>query len=63
MIQRLVPAKHDRGWGRVIWIGGGLAWQTIPMKQDYNVSFVARHNLAVSLVIEFKDFGITLNIG
>ncbi|WP_321880575.1 SDR family NAD(P)-dependent oxidoreductase [Paraburkholderia bannensis] len=62
MIQRLVPAMRERGWGRVIQIGGGLASQPIPMQPDYNASLAARHNLAVSLARDLKDSGVTSNI-
>jgi len=40
---------RERGRGRVIQIGGGLAQQPIPMQPDYNASLAARHNLAVRL--------------
>lgn len=62
MIQRLVPAMREAGWGRVIQIGGGLAGQPIPMQPDYNASLAARHNLAVSLARDLKDSGVTSNI-
>lgn len=62
MIRSFVPAMRDRGWGRVIQIGGGLAGQPIPMQPDYNASLAARHNLAVSLARELKNSGVTSNI-
>lgn len=62
MIQRLVPTMRERGWGRVIQIGGGLAGQPIPMQPDYNASLAARHNLAVSLARDLKNSGVTSNI-
>jgi 3-oxoacyl-[acyl-carrier protein] reductase len=62
MIQRLVPRMRERGWGRVIQIGGGLAQQPIAMQPDYNASLAARHNLAVSLARELKDSGVTSNV-
>jgi 3-oxoacyl-[acyl-carrier protein] reductase len=62
MIHRLVPQMRERGWGRVIQIGGGLAQQPIPMQPDYNASLAARHNLAVSLARELKDSGVTSNV-
>jgi NAD(P)-dependent dehydrogenase (short-subunit alcohol dehydrogenase family) len=61
MIQRLVPPMRERGWGRVIQIGGGLAGQPIPMQPDYNASLAARHNLAVSLARDLKNTGVTSN--
>ena len=62
MIQRLVPTMRERGWGRVIQIGGGLAGQPVPMQPDYNASLAARHNLAVSLARDLKDTGVTSNV-
>jgi NAD(P)-dependent dehydrogenase (short-subunit alcohol dehydrogenase family) len=62
MIQRLVPAMRERGWGRVIQIGGGLAQQPMPMQSDYNASLAAHHNLAVSLARELKGSGVTSNV-
>ncbi|MFP3505107.1 SDR family NAD(P)-dependent oxidoreductase [Burkholderia sp. SIMBA_062] len=62
MIQRLVPAMRERGWGRVIQIGGGLAGQPVSMQPDYNASLAARHNLAVSLARDLKDSGVTSNV-
>jgi NAD(P)-dependent dehydrogenase (short-subunit alcohol dehydrogenase family) len=62
MIHRLVPAMRERGWGRVITIGGGLSIQPMSMQPHYNASLAARHNLAVSLARELKDTGVTSNI-
>ncbi|KVM69239.1 MULTISPECIES: SDR family NAD(P)-dependent oxidoreductase [Burkholderia] len=61
MIQRLVPTMRERGWGRVIQIGGGLAGQPVPMQPDYNAALAARHNLAVSLARDLADSGVTSN--
>ncbi|HEY4457068.1 MAG TPA: SDR family oxidoreductase [Pseudonocardiaceae bacterium] len=62
MIQRLVPGMRQRGWGRVIQIGGGLASQPTQAQPDYNASLAARHNLAVSLARELKGTGVTSNV-
>jgi NAD(P)-dependent dehydrogenase (short-subunit alcohol dehydrogenase family) len=62
MIQRLVPGMRERGWGRVIQIGGGLSSQPMAMQPHYNASLAARHNLAVSLARELKDTGVTSNV-
>ncbi|MBO3679445.1 SDR family NAD(P)-dependent oxidoreductase [Streptomyces sp. NEAU-YJ-81] len=62
MIQRLVPGMRERGWGRVIQIGGGLASQPMPEQPHYNATLAARHNLAVSLARELKDTGVTSNV-
>lgn len=62
MIHRLVPAMRERGWGRVITIGGGLALQPIAVQPDYNASLAARHNLALSLARELSGSGVTSNV-
>lgn len=62
MIQRFVPGMRERGWGRVIQIGGGLAGQPGAALPDYNASLAARHNLAVSLARDLRSTGVTSNI-
>jgi 3-oxoacyl-[acyl-carrier protein] reductase len=62
MIERLVPKMRERGWGRVITIGGGLALQPVESLPHYNATLAARHNLAVSLARELKHSGVTSNI-
>ncbi|MFJ8363797.1 SDR family NAD(P)-dependent oxidoreductase [Streptomyces sp. NPDC093984] len=62
MIQHLVPAMRERGWGRVVTIGGGLASQPMNTHPQYNATLAARHNLAVSLARELKGTGVTSNI-
>lgn len=62
MITRFVPAMRERGWGRVIQIGGGLAGQPISSLPDYSATLAARHNLAVSLARELQGSGVTSNI-
>jgi NAD(P)-dependent dehydrogenase (short-subunit alcohol dehydrogenase family) len=62
MIQRLVPAMRERGWGRVVTIGGGLGGQPMNTHPQYNATLAARHNLAVSLARELKGTGVTSNV-
>jgi NAD(P)-dependent dehydrogenase (short-subunit alcohol dehydrogenase family) len=62
MIQHLVPAMRERGWGRVVTIGGGLASQPMNTHPQYNATLAARHNLAVSLARDLKGTGVTSNI-
>ncbi|MEU6548458.1 SDR family NAD(P)-dependent oxidoreductase [Streptomyces sp. NPDC046859] len=61
MIRRLVPAMRERGWGRVIQIGGGLASQPMAGQPHYSATLAARHNLAISLARELKGTGVTSN--
>jgi NAD(P)-dependent dehydrogenase (short-subunit alcohol dehydrogenase family) len=62
LTQRLVPQMRERGWGRIIQIGGGLAQQPLESYPHYGAALAARHNLAVSLARELKDTGVTSNI-
>lgn len=62
MIHRFVPGMRDRGWGRVVTIGGGLAIEPLGMQPHYNATLAARHNLAVSLARELGGTGVTSNI-
>ncbi|MFE2910856.1 SDR family NAD(P)-dependent oxidoreductase [Kitasatospora indigofera] len=62
MIQHLVPAMRERGWGRVVTIGGGLASQPMNTHPQYNATLAARHNLAVSLARDLKGTGVTSNV-
>jgi NAD(P)-dependent dehydrogenase (short-subunit alcohol dehydrogenase family) len=62
MIQHLVPAMRERGWGRVVTIGGGLALQPMNTHPQYNATLAARHNLAVSLARELRGTGVTSNV-
>lgn len=62
MIRHLVPGMRERGWGRVIQIGGGLALQPAALQPHYNATLAARHNLTVSLARELAGSGVTANI-
>ncbi|GAA4669198.1 MULTISPECIES: SDR family NAD(P)-dependent oxidoreductase [Amycolatopsis] len=62
MIRHLVPGMRERGWGRVITIGGGLAIQPMNAHPQYNATLAARHNLAVSLARELRGTGVTSNV-
>lgn len=62
MIHRIVPAMRERGWGRVITIGGGLATQPGASLPEYNATLAARHNLTVSLARSLAGSGVTANV-
>ncbi|MBW4718296.1 SDR family NAD(P)-dependent oxidoreductase [Saccharothrix obliqua] len=62
MIHAFVPGMRERGWGRVVQIGGGLAVQPMPMQPQYSAALAARHNLAVSLARDLKGTGVTSNV-
>jgi 3-oxoacyl-[acyl-carrier protein] reductase len=61
MIERLVPAMRQQGWGRVIQIGGGLAIQPTGDYPHYTATLAARHNLTVSLARDLAGTGVTAN--
>ncbi|MFF3753470.1 SDR family NAD(P)-dependent oxidoreductase [Streptomyces sp. NPDC002018] len=62
MIRAFVPGMRERGWGRVIQIGGGLSIQPMSMQPQYCAALAARHNLAVSLARDLKGTGVTSNV-
>jgi 3-oxoacyl-[acyl-carrier protein] reductase len=62
LINHLVPGMRDRGWGRVITIGGGLALQPTALQPHYTATLAARHNLTVSLARELAGSGVTANV-
>ncbi|BBX06883.1 SDR family NAD(P)-dependent oxidoreductase [Mycolicibacterium aichiense] len=62
MIGQLVPGMRQRGWGRIIQIGGGLAVQPVAEQPHYSATLAARHNLTVSLARELSGTGVTANI-
>jgi 3-oxoacyl-[acyl-carrier protein] reductase len=62
LAQGLIPQMRERGWGRIVQIGGGLAQQPLETYPHYGAALAARHNLAVSLARELKDSGITSNV-
>lgn len=61
LVKELVPAMRDRGWGRVVQIGAGLAIQPLAEQPHYNAAMAARHNLAASLARELASTGVTSN--
>lgn len=62
MVQRLLPSMKEKGWGRIIHIGGGLGIQPFAGHPHYNATLAARHNLSVSLARELSNTGITSNV-
>jgi NAD(P)-dependent dehydrogenase (short-subunit alcohol dehydrogenase family) len=62
MIDRLVPPMRERGWGRVVQIGGALAQQPIATMPEYSATLAARHNLAGSLARDLAGTGVTSNV-
>ncbi|MGP4020503.1 SDR family NAD(P)-dependent oxidoreductase [Saccharopolyspora sp. 5N708] len=61
LIQRLVPAMRERGWGRVIQIGSVTGSLPSASQPHYNATNAARENLSQSLARELRESGVTSN--
>ncbi|WP_432943832.1 SDR family NAD(P)-dependent oxidoreductase [Kribbella sp. CA-253562] len=61
LIERLVPAMRERGWGRVIQIGSVIGSLPSARQPHYGASNAARENLAASLARELSGTGVTSN--
>lgn len=61
LIRLLVPKMKEAGWGRVINISTGFAWQPIAQVPEYSATKAAVTNLTVSLAKELDRTGITVN--
>jgi 3-oxoacyl-[acyl-carrier protein] reductase len=61
LINRLVPAMKDKGWGRVIAIASGLATKPEGSIPAYCATKGANVNLAVSLASALAGTGVTSN--
>src|SRR5262245_45848675 len=57
MIRRLGPRMRQAGWGRIINISSGLAFQPFAGMPDYAASKAAIANMTVSLAREFAGQG------
>ena len=62
LVQGLVPAMRERGWGRVIWLGtiGGLRPRA--RMPHYYASKAALPNVALSLAKDLGGSGVTVNL-
>ncbi|WP_327292955.1 SDR family NAD(P)-dependent oxidoreductase [Streptomyces sp. NBC_01198] len=61
MIQRLVPAMRERGWGRVIQISSVTGRLPQASQPHYAATNAARSNLAASLARDLRETGVTSN--
>ncbi|MDX3238580.1 SDR family NAD(P)-dependent oxidoreductase [Streptomyces sp. ME03-5709C] len=61
MIQRLVPAMRERGWGRVVQISSVTGEKPQVSQPHYAATNGARNTLATSLARELKHTGVTSN--
>jgi 3-oxoacyl-[acyl-carrier protein] reductase len=61
LVQHPGPRMREAGWGRVINISSGGAWQPFANMADYTATKAALLNLTVSLAKEFAGKGVTVN--
>jgi 3-oxoacyl-[acyl-carrier protein] reductase len=61
MIRLFGPAMREAGWGRIINISSGGAWQPFANMADYTATKAAILNLTVSLARAFAGQGVTVN--
>jgi 3-oxoacyl-[acyl-carrier protein] reductase len=61
LVQRLVPAMVERGWGRVINISSTVAHQPMGMMHDYAAAKLALENLSLNLSRNLAPQGVTVN--
>lgn len=61
LIRRFGPVMREAGWGRIINISSGGAWQPFANMADYTATKAAIVNLTVSLAQEFAAQGVTVN--
>ncbi|HEY3501847.1 MAG TPA: SDR family oxidoreductase [Actinocatenispora sp.] len=61
LIQALVPAMRDDGWGRVVNLGSRAATTPQPNLVDYSAAKAAVVNLTTSLAKDLAGTGVTAN--
>jgi 3-oxoacyl-[acyl-carrier protein] reductase len=61
LIRALVPAMRARGWGRVLNVSTAASFKPSAFGPDYPAAKLALHSLAVSLMTELVDSGVTVN--
>ena len=62
LIQRFVPPMRERGWGRVIQIGGGLAQQPSEAYPHYGAALAAATTSPSPSRASCKNTGVTSNV-
>jgi 3-oxoacyl-[acyl-carrier protein] reductase len=61
LIREFGPRMGEAGWGRIINISSGGAWQPFANMADYTATKAAILNLTVSLAKAFAGQGVTVN--
>ena len=61
LIQKILPAMQEQGWGRIINISSGAATKPAPGMEVYNATKAAVSNLTVSLAHGLSGDNVTIN--
>ncbi len=61
LIQKLLPAMQEQGWGRIINISSGAATKPSPGMGVYSTTKAAINNLTVTLAQGMKNDNVTIN--
>jgi 3-oxoacyl-[acyl-carrier protein] reductase len=61
LIRALVPPMRERGWGRVLNVSTAASFKPSAYGPDYPAAKLALHSVAVSLMTELADSGVTVN--
>ncbi len=61
LIRALVPAMRERGWGRILNVSTAASFRPSAFGPDYPAAKLALHSIAVSLMTELADSGVTVN--
>jgi NAD(P)-dependent dehydrogenase (short-subunit alcohol dehydrogenase family) len=61
LIQALVPAMRDRGWGRVLNVSSGAAYRAMVNHPEYAAAKLALHSMTASLSAELGACGVLVN--
>jgi len=61
LLQKLLPAMQEQGWGRIINISSGAAAKPAPGMGVYSTTKAAINNLTVTLAQGMKNDNVTIN--
>lgn len=61
LIQAMVPAMRERGWGRVLNVSSGAAYRAMVNHPEYGAAKLALHSMTASLSAELGDCGVNVN--
>lgn len=61
LIQKLLPAMQEQGWGRIINISSSAGVKPVPGMEVYTTTKAAVNNLTVSLAQGMGDDNVTIN--